>query len=197
MAIRKSINFLPTIFQTDVNKKFFNATLDQLISEPNLRTVDGYIGRTFAPTYKANDSYVLEVDESRQNYQLEASVVVRNSVEKITFFSSYTDLLNKISYYGGPISDHSRLFESEYYSYDPMINLDKFVNFGQYYWLEDGPDAVDVNTSGVEIEETYTVSRNLVTNRYNFVSSTGATTSAPSIHSPALFVTPPTASWTA
>jgi len=179
MAIRKSIDFLPGVFQTDVNKKFLSATVDQLISEPNLRKVDGYIGRTFAPTYKINDSYVTEIDTDRQNYQLEASIVVRDTTDKITFFSSYTDLLNKISYYGGPIDDHSRLFESEYYSYDPMINLDKFVNFGQYYWLEDGPDAVDVNTSGVEIEETYTVTRNLVTNKYNFVSSNGVITSAP------------------
>jgi hypothetical protein len=54
MTVRKSINLLPGIFQTDVNQKFLSATVDQLISEPNLKKTNGYIGRTFAPTYKAN-----------------------------------------------------------------------------------------------------------------------------------------------
>ena len=45
MAARKTVNFLPTIFQTEVNSKFLSATVDQLVSEPNLKTVHGYIGR--------------------------------------------------------------------------------------------------------------------------------------------------------
>ena len=71
MAAIKTINFLPEIFQTDTNKKFLNATFDQLLSEPNFKKVNGYIGRKFAPTYKTTDSYVTEADKSRENYQLE------------------------------------------------------------------------------------------------------------------------------
>ena len=36
MPITKTINFLPGIFQSDTNRKFLNATLDQLMTEPNL-----------------------------------------------------------------------------------------------------------------------------------------------------------------
>ena len=96
MAARKTVNFLPTIFQTEVNSKFLSATVDQLVSEPNLKTVHGYIGRKFAPTYKARDSYIIEDSADRQNYQLEPSIVVRDDSNNITFFASYTDLLNKI-----------------------------------------------------------------------------------------------------
>ena len=60
MAARKSINLLPGVFRTDVNEKFLNATVDQLVSEPSLTTLYGYIGRQFAPTYQKGDSYVTE-----------------------------------------------------------------------------------------------------------------------------------------
>ena len=36
MATVRSVDFLPEIFQTDANKQFLRATLDQLIQEPNL-----------------------------------------------------------------------------------------------------------------------------------------------------------------
>ena len=36
MANTRSVDFLPEIFQTDANKQFLAATLDQLIQEPNL-----------------------------------------------------------------------------------------------------------------------------------------------------------------
>ena len=59
MAIVKTVNFLPEVFRTETNKKFLNATLDQLVSEPNFTKVNGYIGRKFSPTYKTNDNYVI------------------------------------------------------------------------------------------------------------------------------------------
>ena len=52
MAVFKTHRFLPDVFQTDTNKKFLNATLDQLVSEPDLKRVDGYIGRKLSPTFK-------------------------------------------------------------------------------------------------------------------------------------------------
>ena len=42
MATR-TINFLPKIFQTDHNKKFLNATLDQFTTEPNVARINGKI----------------------------------------------------------------------------------------------------------------------------------------------------------
>ena len=168
MATKKTSNLLPSIFQTDVNNKFLSATMDQLVTEPNLRNIYGYIGRTFAPTYKSKDSYIIESSAERQKYQLEPSIVVRNDQQEITFFASYTDILNKIEYYSGLAKNHNRLFDGEYYSFDPQISFDKFVNFSQYFWLKDGPDSVDVNTGGVDLEKTFTITRNANISRYDF-----------------------------
>jgi hypothetical protein len=168
MASRKTQTFLPQIFQTDTNKKFLSATMDQLVSEPDLQTLYGYIGRKFAPTYNSTDSYVIESTVDRQNYQLEPSIVIKDDQNNITFFATYLDLLAKIRYYGGITTDQSRLFEQEYYTFDPLISFDKFVNFSQYYWLPNGPDPVEVSTSGVDLTVTYTVERDAPNNRYIF-----------------------------
>ena len=174
MAARKSINLLPTVFRTDVNDKFLTATLDQLISEPSLKNLYGYVGRKFAPTYVQADSYITEDSADRQNYQLEPATIIKDLDGNTTFFASYIDFLDKIKYYGGFVNDHSRLFSGEYYSFDPKISYDKFVNFGQYYWLPNGPASVQVNTSGVELIKTFIVTRNEDKNSYDF-SSLGVT----------------------
>jgi len=166
MAVRKTRNFLPTVFQTDTNEKFLSATMDQLISEPVLTTLYGYIGRKFAPTFKTGDSYITESTPGRQDYQLEASTVVRDDSNNVTFFSNYVDYLNKLNYYGAIVDNQNRLFNAEYYTFDPLISFDKFVNFSQYYWLPDGPDVVEVDTTGIELVRTYNVKRDTATQQY-------------------------------
>jgi hypothetical protein len=145
MATRKTLNFLPSIFRTDVNRKFLGSTLDQLISEPSLTSINGFIGRNFSSAYKPDTRFITETTTDRQNYQFEPAVVTKNQglVEQ---FCNYQDLLDSIGYYGGNTINHQRLFENEYYSYDPKIDLDKFVNYSQYYWVPNGPDAVTVSS---------------------------------------------------
>lgn len=169
MAVIKTHQFLPEIFQTETNKKFLNATLDQLVNEPALKKINGYIGRKLAPSYKTTDSYIEETSTDRQNYQLEPSLIIKNSVtDEIEFATTYTDIINKIKYYGGLTDKHSRLFDNEYYTYNPKIDLDKFVNFSQYYWLANGPDPVTISAAGVSLQQTFTVNYNAATSTYEF-----------------------------
>ena len=113
MAVIKTHQFLPEIFQTETNKKFLNATLDQLVNEPALKKINGYIGRKLAPSYKTTDCYIEETSADRQNYQLEPSLIIKNSVtNEVEFATTYTDIINKIKYYGGLTDKHSRLFDN-------------------------------------------------------------------------------------
>ena len=43
MAQIQTVNFLPEAFRTPTNQKFLNATLDQLVTQPDLRNINGYI----------------------------------------------------------------------------------------------------------------------------------------------------------
>lgn len=173
----KTLDFLPLIFQTPANQKFLNATLDQLVSQPDFKKVNGYIGRKFAPTYRAGDNYVPEPTAERQNYQLEPSVVSLDVNGETQFFSTYTDLLQQIEYYGGITNNHTRLFDQESYSFDGKIDFDKFVNFSEYYWLPNGPDPVSVYPVAPSLYQTFNVTRNLSINSYIIAGPKGAESS--------------------
>ena len=174
MPITKTINFLPAVFQTETNQKFLNATLDQLVTEPNLRPINGYVGRQFAPGYNGESNYITEPDKERQYYQLEPSVVVKNPItNEIDFHSTYLETLQKLKFYGTNTNNQSRLWGNEFYSYDPKINLDAFINFGQYYWVPNGPDSVSVFSSSVPLDKTFFIYPNANDKDYN-ISGYGA-----------------------
>ena len=156
---RKTLNFLPSVFQTQTNEKFLGVTLDQLISEPDLKRVNGYIGRKFSPTFNPSDNYIVEPSTQRQNYQLEPTLVTRKPNGEIKNLATYNDLINKIDFYGGLVSDPNRLFGSEYYNFVPRIDLDKFVNFTQYYWLPIGPVPIQVTTKNITTAATVNLAR--------------------------------------
>jgi hypothetical protein len=153
MAYRKSLDFLPSIFQTRTNEKLLRATLDQLIAEPEVRQLNGYIGRKFNPALTPNDSYVQEDFVDRQNYQLEPASVYTDSDGNIKFVSSYVDLLNRITSLGGIANDPSRLFSADQYSYSGLFDFDKFINYSSYYWLPNGPDSVSVFATEIPVDQ--------------------------------------------
>ena len=83
MAITSTLNFLPEVFRSVTNQRFLGATMDQLVTDVVNIPVNGYIGRTFAPTYKLGDNYVPEYTRDRTNYQLEPTIVVKDSNKNV------------------------------------------------------------------------------------------------------------------
>ena len=171
MAIRKSSKLLPSLFQTDKNKKFLNATLDQLISEPNLQRVSSFIGRKFAPNFTVGDGYIQESTTDRQNYQLEPAVVYKTPNKQIESLTGYQDFVNLLKYNNVDTASHSDLFNQDYYNYSGFVDLDKLVNYGEYFWLPAGPDSVQVFNSIVDTERDYTVFRNGLQSSFEFDSA--------------------------
>jgi len=157
----RSVDFLPPIFQTPVNKQFLAATLDQLIQEPKFKQTQGFVGRRVGPGVNANDQYVIEPTKTRTDYQLEPGVIQvdPNNFNQIVDAITYPGLNDAIKLQGGVTTDANSLYTSDYYTWDPFVDFDKFVNFAQYFWLPNGPDAVDVSSVGVPITDDFTVTR--------------------------------------
>jgi hypothetical protein len=150
-------NLLPKFYQTPANKKFLQATIDQLYQPGTVKKINGYVGRENAKSANGTDLYITAADATRQNYQLEPSVTVTDDIGNITFFKDYIDYINQIGVFGGNTTNHARLNKQEFYSWDPHIDWDKFVNFQNYYWLPYGPDTIEVLGQQKEIQSTYTV----------------------------------------
>ena len=163
----RTIDFLPEIFRTETNKQFLGSTLDQLVQEPKLKATQGYIGRRVGPGVNPNDNYVVEPTAERSNYQLEPGLIfLENNTNTITDALTYPGYIDRLRLKGANVERHDRLFNSEYYSWDPFVDFDKFVNFGQYYWLPAGPDSVDVSSTNIPLTDDFTVTRG--TNGYEF-----------------------------
>ena len=154
----RTLNFLPEIFKTEINSQFLSATLDVLTAEPKTTKIEGYIGETLGYGIDATSSYVIESSKVRNNYQLDPGVVfLRKDSGVAQDFISYPGILDALALEGASTDDHSRLFSSQFYSWDSFVNLDKLNNFYQYYWAPTGLDSVDINSSTTFIAANYIV----------------------------------------
>jgi len=162
MATRiRTLNFLPEIFKTTTNSQFLNATLDQIVDQPNTKRIEGYIGSRFGYGVNAKDYYVTEPTKIRTDYQLDPGVTfLKKDTSTAQDFISYPGIIDGIELEGGLVNDNNRLFTSEFYSWDSFTNLDKIINFNQYYWIPEGPEAVPVSTETVYNATDYIVTSN-------------------------------------
>jgi hypothetical protein len=160
MARVRTVDFLPEIFQTPVNKQFLSATLDQLVQEPKFEKTQGYVGRRVGPGVNPTDRYVVEPTKSRNDYQLEPGVVsIDSTTRNINDAITYPGISDALKLQGAVTNKADRLYTSEYYTWDPFIDFDKFVNYNQYYWLPGGPDDVDVSATTIPLSDNFVVTR--------------------------------------
>ena len=168
MAKRNTSNFLPKVYQSDKNKKFLSATLDQLMSSANLSRINGYVGRKFLPVGVNNANY-LKSTGKRTNYQLEPAVVSDNENTVVTF----DDFLYFLENSGVSTTDQQKLFNQEFYNWAGFIDFDKAVNFNSYYYLPDGPDHVSVSGGNIPLQKSFEVNYNSDDNNYTVTGTKG------------------------
>ncbi len=158
MTTRRTVDLLPEIFRTPTNRKFLSATLDQLTQEPEIERTRGYVGRRIGPGVNPADNYVREPDAVRSNYQLEPGVIfLKPDTNRAEDAMTYPGIIDSLDLLGADTQRQDRLLQSQYYTWDPFCDLDKFTNYSQYYWLPSGPDAVDISSSDVPLTDNFVV----------------------------------------
>ena len=162
----RSEDFLPEVFKTPTNKKFLNTTLDQLIQEPDLKKIQGFIGKHTLIT-SDNDIYLNEATPDRTDYQLEPGIIFKNGNGQKVDALTYPGLVDSIAVKDGKVADHDRLFSNETYSWNPFIDFDKFINYTQYVWLPAGPDSVNVTSENMYAAGVIDINRNETTETYS------------------------------
>ena len=161
MATRRTVDLLPEIFRTSTNRQFLGATLDQLTQEPVIKRTQGYVGRRVGPGVNPADNYVVEPTATRANYQLEPAVAfLKPQTNTVIDAITYPGMIDALALQGADVTRQDRLFESQYYSWDPFCDFDKFTNYSQYYWLAEGPNPVDVAGTATPLTDSFDVTRN-------------------------------------
>jgi len=154
----RTINFLPDIFRTPANEQFLSATLDQLTSQPKTMKVQGYIGSKFGYGVNSSDGYIIEPNKIRNNYQLEPGVAFLKKNTSTAYDAlTYPGLIDSLNIEGGVTEQHDDLFNNQFYSWDSFVDLDKLINYNQYFWLPEGPEVVIVGTNDVYNKTDFTV----------------------------------------
>ena len=131
----KSSNFLPSVFQTELNKSWLDSTLDQMVSKGPLENVHGYIGSKDGKVAVAGDDY-LENKETKN--QLKPALVSYNKQKELTNAITFDDIANSINT-NFSTYNYNSAYSSNRYSFNPPINIDKFINHTNYRWIPELP----------------------------------------------------------
>jgi hypothetical protein len=147
--MRKIEQFLPPRYRTKSIRNFMNTTTNQLFSEKDASTGSYFIGNKPSGLYNhVSDYYAQEIRKIREDYQLEPTFILKDDTTgEIQSSIFYEDILNVLKSYGCSVDNHNDIFKSDTYSFSPPINVDMFINFGDYYWYPEGIPAIKVSAS--------------------------------------------------
>lgn len=153
----RTLDFLPEIFRTKSNEEFLTSTLDTLAQAPKVQKLQGYVGSKFGYGVGSSDKYLTEPTQKRSNYQLNPAVVFKKKATNIPLdVMTYPELTDAL-HLAGSVAPESKLFSNQFYSFDSFCDLDKLVNYSQYYWLPGGPEAVTVSNTLLTKSIAYTI----------------------------------------
>lgn len=186
MAKRRLIDQLPVINRTTDLQNFFGVTVNQVFQAGLSQSLSGYIGEVPSYFNPATDFYIGEPTASRAAYQLEPSMIsINENTGVISNALSYPDFISYLMTSGANVTNQQRLFETEYYSWAPPINIDALVNYNEYYWFGDVTGSADLPTLILTVPtNTYTGDGSTTT----FALPVHINAVAPSLETPAVYI---------
>ena len=144
----KIVKQLPVVLQTSAIRNFFEATVEQLYSQSNTVPLAGFIGKKTGDDVGLEGAFLKEDNADRRQYNLTPAV---NNINPVTGDSEnlifYDEFIDTLKVYGVNTSNHNKLFGSVYRSFVPPIDIDKFVNYQEYYWQPAGLDTVTLSAT--------------------------------------------------
>lgn len=124
-------------------QQFFNTVFNHMFEDEKVEEISGYVGRRSTAARK-NDFYIPEITSEREAYQLEPAMASIDEVGNVREFCNYQSLIDGLKFEGANTINHSRLLETDFWSWCPPIDVGMFINFSQYFWLKDGPPAIEI-----------------------------------------------------
>ena len=130
---------LPAVLQTTAVKNFFEYTVDQLYSEANVETLNGFVGTPNWDGIRAEGAYIEEPTATKQAYSLIPTInTISPETGEPESLIYYDEVVDIIKTYGVDVRNQNKLFDAPYFTFSPPINEDKLVNYSEYYWAPPG-----------------------------------------------------------
>lgn len=127
----KSSDYIPSVFKTDLNEKWFDSTFDQMLHKGDLNDVDEWI-ETGTSSLRSKTS-------------LAPAIVSVNADNTINASITFDDVLRNINQ-GFDEYNLNAAYQSKRLVYMPPISIKKFDEYLSYYWTPDVPVYTSSNT---------------------------------------------------
>ena len=136
----KTSKFLPSVFQTELNKNWLDSTLDQMVSKGPLEDLNGYIGSRGGKHAVSTDTYLEPKFHKalRTKNQLKPGVISYDNSNNVTNMITFDDIAHSIND-NFATYNYNAAYASSLYSFNPPVDIDKLVNYRNYHWVEELP----------------------------------------------------------
>lgn len=123
-----AVDLLPAVFQTDTNKKIFGAAIEQMFQPAAIENLNYYVGRPDGSSQSGQE--FLPRINSRRQFETGLIVDRADGTRVLT--------ADDIAIAQGHANNHIQEPAVPVSVLDLPINPDKFVNWSNYYWVEEG-----------------------------------------------------------
>lgn len=153
----EAIDLLPSVFRTDINKKILGAAVEDLFQPSAIENVNFQVGRPSSSADIAQE--FLPRPGTRR--QLECGLLVEDST------GSRVLTADDVAQAQGHADDHLAEPQVPVSVLDLPIDADKFLNWSNYYWAEEGMPVLYVAGPSVDSSEpAFDVERDIIGKRY-------------------------------
>lgn len=126
---------LPVVVQNPLLKAVSEATFNRFLTQPELARVIGTIG---IQTPNAKDTLIVEQNVYDQAYQLQPAII--DNTKSTTNIISYADIQRIAERLGIDFTNPALWQDTEQFNFCPPIDLDKLINYRDYYWVDGNMD---------------------------------------------------------
>ena len=132
---------LPDYFQNDINVSTFSNGIDRLLTADDYIYVQGKVGKQ-----NPSDNNIQEDSLSRNTWQLQPLIYSKLGTQE--YITSFQDILNKLTRLGVDVDRQDKWADCDQFNFAPPIDIDKFVNYRDYFWVENSqPNYITMNNN--------------------------------------------------
>ena len=143
-------NLLPKRYRDKTLDTFLRALFNRHLSKDESEILYGFVGDPNSLDRATDDIYIVERDLERKINQLAPVAYAKHATEERAI--SWAELVQRLVLLGVPYDDFASWLSSTGFNFAPPIDLDKFSNFSEYFWvgtwIKDNP-SIDFSDLGL------------------------------------------------
>jgi hypothetical protein len=147
---------LPVYLRNDLNTSLFENLFNRFFTKQESLPFYGYVGNKISPSEEARPLINQSTVERTVN-TLTPSISFSVGPDRHIF--TFQDILNRATSLGIDISKLKEWGKSQTLNFAPPIDLDKFCNYTNYYWIADGINHPEMTWNTSNIPEYVTISK--------------------------------------